>query len=91
MNKNDLINRIAVVAELSQTQASDALNAFLDITTQSLQYGGSVSLVGFGAFKVSHRSQREGRNPQNGLPITIKPLNVVSFKVGSKLKKACNP
>ena len=52
--------------------------------------GEDVSLVGFGTFKVSHRAEREGRNPATGESMTIKASNVVGFKSGKDLKEAVN-
>ncbi|MEC7595965.1 MAG: HU family DNA-binding protein, partial [Pseudomonadota bacterium] len=52
--------------------------------------GGSVSLVGFGTFSVSHRAARMGRNPATGASIHINASNVPKFKAGKALKEACN-
>ena len=49
-----------------------------------------MSLVGFGTFTVKHRAGREGRNPQTGETIQIKPSNVPGFKAGKALKDAVN-
>ena len=48
----------------------------------------TVSLVGFGTFKVVERKARKGRNPQTGETMKIKAKNVVKFKPGKKLKDA---
>jgi DNA-binding protein HU-beta len=47
--------------------------------------GDRVSLVGFGSFSVSHRAERQGRNPQTGKTITIAAKNVIKFKAGAEL------
>ncbi|HJM03995.1 MAG TPA: HU family DNA-binding protein, partial [Arenicellales bacterium] len=52
--------------------------------------GGSVALVGFGTFSVSHRAARMGRNPATGESIHINASNVPKFKAGKALKEACN-
>ena len=58
MNKTQLIDVIAEKAELSKTQAKAALESTLAAITESLKEGDAVQLVGFGTFKVNHRSRR---------------------------------
>lgn len=88
MNKAELIDAIAKDANLTKADAKKALDAFVKATTKSLKKGDRVALVGFGSFSVARRSQRTGRNPQTGRPITIKAKNVVKFKPGSDLSEA---
>ena len=71
MNKNELIEQIAVSADITKAKAGLALEAFIEAVTTSLQKGEDVSLVGFGTFTVSERSERTGRNPQTGETIKI--------------------
>jgi len=47
-----------------------------------------VKLVGFGTFKVNHRAERTGRNPQTGKEIKIAAANVPAFVSGKALKDA---
>lgn len=49
-----------------------------------------VSVSGFGVFKISERSAREGRNPQTGEKIKIAASKSVSFKAGTELKTKIN-
>jgi DNA-binding protein HU-alpha len=75
MNKTQLIDVIADKADLSKAQAK-------------LKEGDAVQLVGFGTFKVNHRSERTGRNPQTGKEIKIAAANVPAFVSGKALKDA---
>lgn len=88
MNKSDLIDKIAADADITKTAASDALDAFLEGVTESLQSGEKVTLVGFGTFSVSHRKARTGRNPQTGEEIQIAAKDVPKFSAGKTLKDA---
>ena len=88
MNKSDLVARIASDAGISKSAAEKALNAVTGGITDALKKGDSVTLVGFGTFQVSHRSAREGRNPQTGATIQIPARNVPRFKPGKGLKDA---
>lgn len=86
MNKTQLIDVIADKAELSKTQAKAALES--TAITESLKEGDAVQLVGFGTFKVNHRAERTGRNPQTGKEIKIAAANVPAFVSGKALKDA---
>ncbi|MGQ6337644.1 nucleoid-associated protein HU-alpha [Serratia sp. IR-2025] len=88
MNKTQLIDVIADKADLSKAQAKLALESTLAAITESLKEGGAVQLVGFGTFKVNHRSERTGRNPQTGKEIKIAAANVPAFVSGKALKDA---
>ncbi len=90
MNKGDLINKIAEDANLTKSQASEAVNTILSSIGETLKDGDKVSLVGFGTFSISHREARTGRNPQTGKAIKIAAKNVVKFKPGKELSESVN-
>lgn len=90
MNKAELIDRIAVSAEISKAAAGRALDATITTVKASLKKGGSVSLVGFGTFYVGKRAARVGRNPQTGATLKIKAAKVPKFRAGKGLKDAVN-
>lgn len=90
MNKADLIERIAAVADLPKASATRALDAVLEAVTNALTQGDQVVLVGFGTFDTSNRAARTGRNPQTGQPIQIPATTVPRFKAGKALKEAVN-
>ena len=90
MNKTELTEAVAISADLSKATASRAVDAVIDIITDTLKDGDQVSIAGFGTFLVRHRSARDGRNPRTGETIQIKASNVPSFKAGKALKDALN-
>ena len=90
MNKGDLISAVAAGTGLSKADAGRAIDATTSAIAGELSGGGSVSLVGFGTFSVSHRKARMGRNPATGASIHINASNVPKFKAGKALKEACN-
>ena len=90
MNKSDLIEAIALSADISKAAAGRALEATVDSITEALQAGDQVALVGFGTFQVKDRAARSGRNPQTGETIQIKASKVPGFKAGKALKDAVN-
>ena len=90
MNKGDLIDAVAAGTGSSKADAGRAIDAITSAIAGELGSGGSVSLVGFGTFSVSHRAARMGRNPATGEAININASNVPKFKAGKALKAACN-
>ncbi|GAA5169087.1 MULTISPECIES: HU family DNA-binding protein [Halomonadaceae] len=90
MNKSELIEAIAVSADIPKAAASRALDAMIDTVSDTLKKGDSVALVGFGTFTVKERAARTGRNPQTGQPINIEAAKVPSFKAGKALKDSVN-
>ena len=90
MNKSDLIDAIALSADISKAAAGRALEATVDSITEALQAGDQVALVGFGTFQVKDRAARSARNPQTGESIQIKASKVPGFIAGKALKDAVN-
>ena len=90
MNKQDLIDAIAKASGLSKAAAARSLDATTDAVTKSLKKGDSVTLIGFGTFKVSKRAARTGRNPRTGAALKIAARNVPAFTAGKALKEAVN-
>jgi len=90
MNKGDLISAVAASTGSSKADAGRAIDAVTSAIAGELGGGGSVSLVGFGTFSVSHRAARMGCNPATGEAIHINASNVPKFKAGKALKAACN-
>ena len=87
MNKGDLINEVAQVLNTKQ-EAQAAVDCVLSSITEALKKKDTVTLIGFGTFKVAQRNARKGRNPQTGEEITIKAKNVTKFVPGKVLKDA---
>ena len=90
MNKGELIDAVAAAADLTKSDATKAVEAFVDTVTRSLKKGDQVSIVGFGSFSVKARAARQGRNPKTGETITIRASKVPGFKAGKALKDAVN-
>mgnify|MGYP000238074989 CR=1 FL=1 len=86
VNKTELIEHIAINADISKAAATRALDAAIEAVKITLKKGGSVSLVGFGTFAVGKRAARVGRNPRTGESIPIQARRVVTFHASHKLK-----
>lgn len=90
MNKTDLIKAIASQTGLTQDTVSKTVKAMMDTLIGALKSGTSVTLVGFGTFKVTKRPARTGRNPRTGEPIAIPPSSVPTFSAGKTFKEMLN-
>ena len=89
MTKTELVEKMAMDAEISKAAANKALNSFVDGVKKALKKkDGKVTLVGFGTFAKVRRKARTGMNPQTGKKMKIKARNVVKFKPGKGLKDA---
>ncbi|WP_440315236.1 HU family DNA-binding protein, partial [Leyella stercorea] len=58
MNKTELVEKIAVGAELSKADAKKALEAAVEAIKTALVEGDKVQLIGFGTFSVNERPAR---------------------------------
>jgi len=87
MNKAQLIDEVAKVT-CTKKEAEQALDATFAAIQKALKKAATVTLVGFGTFRVSKRKARTGRNPQTGAAIKIAAKKVPVFKAGKGLKDA---
>jgi len=90
VKKIELVREIARHTKLSQAQATQALEATLDVIKTTLRKKEEVRLVGFGSFKVATRKARTGINPQTKKTIKIPATTVARFVPGKELKDTIN-
>jgi DNA-binding protein HU-beta len=89
MNKQEVIDALAAKLGSNRTEGEKALQAFVDVVTDSLRSGQEVNISGFGSFSVSNRAARMGVNPQNPeQKIQIAATKVPKFRAGKGLKDA---
>jgi len=89
MNKAELIDKVAEVTK-TKKEAKEVVESVLSAITDALKEGDTVSLIGFGTFKVNHKPARMGRNPQTGQSIQIAAKKVPKFVPGKALKEVVN-
>ena len=58
MNKNELVEAIALSTEITKTDVDKVVTALTEVIAEELEKGDSVSLKGFGTFEVRNRSER---------------------------------
>ena len=90
MNKQGFIDYIANQHGCTKKEAEKAIDMFMSSVIDAMGQGNEISLVGFGNFGINKIAARKGRNPRTGLALDIPGYNQPRFKVGKKLKDACN-
>jgi DNA-binding protein HU-beta len=90
MNKQELATRVAESTGLGRNDTARAIDAMLDIITESLAKGEEVRLVGFGNFVAARRKPATIVNPRTREPMDIGETVTPKFRVGRNLKAACN-
>ena len=86
--KKELVDQVAEQTGAPKAQADRMVSATLDAIAGFLAQGDTVTLPGFGTFRVSSTSERQGRNPRTGEPMTIAAGKRVGFSAGSKLSSS---
>lgn len=89
-NKKDLINELALRAEISKTQATKLIDMFTNIISDALVDGKKVTLSDFGTFNLSTRKAFRGYDPKNEEFIEIPSRTIPVFKAGKKMKLHLN-
>jgi len=87
MNKGDLIKEVAKAVN-TKREAQAAVDCVFSTISKALKKKDTVTLIGFGTFKVGQRKARKGRHPQTGEEIKIKAKKVAKFVPGKALRDA---
>ena len=90
MNRLELINQVRFKTGKSKKDIEEILTASIDTISEELDKGNKVSLAGFGAFEVFHRTARSGRNPKTGEPIMISEGKIPKFRASKRLRRQLN-
>jgi DNA-binding protein HU-beta len=86
MNKQQLIEKIALESKISKAQAEHVLNVTVENIKKTVKKGDDVKIVGFGTFTKAKRKARLGRNPQTGKAIKIPAGWYPKFRPGAEFK-----
>jgi len=90
MNRIELEAAIAERTNVNKKVVTEILQAFMDISTETLAHGEAVRLTGFGTLTVKERAARKGKNPKTGESIDIPASRKVSLSAGKSLIAAVN-
>ncbi len=85
--KGEIVDRVAELTGYPKARVALVYETIFELMSEALAAGEAVSVPGFGAFHVSERAARRGRNPVTGEPITIAASKTVRFKPAKGLKE----
>ncbi len=89
MTKAELVEKVYAKSGLeTKVKSERVLDAVISAVVECLASGDSVTLMGFGSFKIVKRAPRTGRNPRTNEKIDIPACSVVKFIPGKALKEA---
>ncbi|MBG3877479.1 MULTISPECIES: HU family DNA-binding protein [Nitratidesulfovibrio] len=75
---------------VTKVSAEKAYDAFCRVLADGVANGAGVRLPGVGAFSVTERAARTGRNPQTGQSISIPARKAVKFMAAKTLVDGLN-
>jgi len=87
MTKADLVETVAIQADISRKLADDAVQVVLESVIKALQSGDKVELRGLGSFRIRERGPRIGRNPKTGEKVDVPSKRIPYFKPGKFLRE----
>lgn len=86
MNKAQLVEAIALDANIPRIEARKAVDALIRVTVQTLREGDKLTLTGLGTFNVQQKKERVGRNPRTGAPVKIPPRKAIKFRPTAEIE-----
>ncbi len=80
MNKAQLVEAVALDANLTKVEARKAIDAMIRVTVQALREGERLTLTGLESFSIQQKAERVGRNPRTGAAVKIPARKVIRFR-----------
>jgi len=90
MSQKSIEGKLADKLAIPKTQADRILHTFIEVLKEEVAEKKTLSIPGFGVFRVTIQKERTGRDPRNGKPISIPAKNKIKFKAFKGLKEAVN-
>ena len=90
LGKKEIVDMIKSIIGFSSQNLEKIVNDTLDSVTQTLIEHKKVNIKNFGTFYVTHKKEREGRNPKTNEEFIISSRNVIKFKPSNLLTKKIN-
>ena len=87
MNNKEFILELSKKTGYSSKDVTQYVSSLLNIMSQELQDGNSVSIQGFGTFDVKKKMERISVNPITHQRMLIPPKLVLSYKPSVSLKE----
>lgn len=90
MKKVDVINRLAEVRGTTKKEATEIVDAVLDIVKDGIKEDGEVDFYGFCKFQKVHKEAGTARSPLTGETVDVAAKDVPKCKFSSGFKKFLN-
>ncbi len=90
MNKTEFIKAVANKADISLSDATAAVDAYIAVVGEALKAGDKVAIANFGSYELKEKPERQGFNPITKQPITIAASKVPTLKFGKTFKDMFN-
>jgi len=91
MNKTDLVNAVAARTGFTKKDTGHAIDAMIGAISLAMKNGDSVTLAGFGTFKVATRAARAGVNPRTREKMDIPARRSLRFHAAKVLRDLVAP
>ncbi|MCE2615408.1 MAG: HU family DNA-binding protein [Phocaeicola sp.] len=87
MNNKEFIAELSKRSNLSVKETNNLVSSFIDLLSDELQNGDSITLNNFGTFEVKKKLERISVNPISRQRMLIPPKLVVNFRPSTFLKE----
>ena len=85
MTKKELVEALALRAEMGKGEAERAFNELFKLLGEEIVKG-EARVDGFGTFKLAERAARIAKNPRTGEEVQVPAKKTVTFKPAAALK-----
>lgn len=86
MNRSEVVRGIALKTSLTQAQAREAVDAFVDVLRLAASDNDDITIAGFGKFTVRNRSEAVRKNPGTGETVTVPARKTLTFKASKQFR-----
>ncbi len=90
MNKSELVQTLAMHANIPSPEASKYVDIVFDSMRKTLQEGGRVEIRDFGTFHMKDYKGYTSRNPKTGEAVEVSPKRLPFFRAGTGLRDYIN-
>ena len=88
--RKDLTNKVYQKLGFSKNYSSNIIDDFFNILISNFKDNNKIKITSFGAFKVSKKKERMGRNPKTKIETKISERFVIKFKASDIMLKKIN-
>ena len=90
LTKANIVDVVQTEIGLTKHQSIDIVESLLELIKSKLESGEDILVSGFGKFCLNQKAERNGRNPETGQEMMLRPRKVVTFKCSGNLRKRIN-